>query len=644
MHDEAGPVSLAEVHSAARTSVGDKAHTLGVLARAGVPILGGIVVPASAYREFVASAGLAEIVTAQIDRRRRVCARAEEFWDSAHRIRAAFLRAPMPDSIETAILGGAGRVMGGPVIVRSSAAHLSTTSRGLVRMHDSVAGVRGSRQLLSAIRSVWASLFSDRALLYAEELGLDVRTSAMAVIIQPLLEPRASGVVWSRHPLDVEHAVAEVAFGNPADLLQGSSESFRWVVDRRHLHIVDEPSAEQHEAPPLQRGEVSAAVAHAVTAEEVLGEPQACEFVFTPDGPLLLEARSMTEPPDDVRRDYLAVRLPEGRLEARRKRIEGEYLPAMWSEANALSVVDLSVLSDNDLVGEASRRAEAVAHWRHVYRTVLAPFAHGQRLFGEYYVKVMLPNDPFEFIELLVRTPEEYEYRRQILAELGIEPPGPPPGGGARQAAEAVFMAEVPEEEREHAAWLLDLARASWRMRDDDNLYLDRVEYEARRAADEIDSRLAAAPGEARSVLGPASREQLEAASRELRELESAERAQRAVATSAEIAERPSELIGDAAAPGRATGPARVVRMLQDAAAVSSDEIVVVAEMLPVVSGFAARAAGIVEQRGGMFAHGAVLAREHGVPCVTGVCDASVVIRDGEIVTVDGDRGVLLFG
>jgi pyruvate,water dikinase len=50
-------------------------------------------------------------------------------------------------------------------------------------------------------------------------------------------------------------------------------------------------------------------------------------------------------------------------------------------------------------------------------------------------------------------------------------------------------------------------------------------------------------------------------------------------------------------------------------------------------------AAGIVERRGGMLVHGAIIAREYGIPCVTGVEDATARIRDGQTVLVDGFKG-----
>lgn len=55
-------------------------------------------------------------------------------------------------------------------------------------------------------------------------------------------------------------------------------------------------------------------------------------------------------------------------------------------------------------------------------------------------------------------------------------------------------------------------------------------------------------------------------------------------------------------------------------------------------------AAAIVERRGGMLVHGAIIAREYGLPCVTGVPDATLEIHTGDLLTVDGFLGIVVVG
>jgi phosphohistidine swiveling domain-containing protein len=53
------------------------------------------------------------------------------------------------------------------------------------------------------------------------------------------------------------------------------------------------------------------------------------------------------------------------------------------------------------------------------------------------------------------------------------------------------------------------------------------------------------------------------------------------------------------------------------------------------------RISGLVTAQGGMLSHGAVVAREHGLPAVSGVVDAMEQLRDGQLVEINGDQGTV---
>ena len=52
-------------------------------------------------------------------------------------------------------------------------------------------------------------------------------------------------------------------------------------------------------------------------------------------------------------------------------------------------------------------------------------------------------------------------------------------------------------------------------------------------------------------------------------------------------------------------------------------------------------AAGIVLEIGGALQHGAVVAREYGIPCVSGLDGATDQLKDGQLIEVDGSNGVV---
>jgi pyruvate,water dikinase len=107
---------------------------------------------------------------------------------------------------------------------------------------------------------------------------------------------------------------------------------------------------------------------------------------------------------------------------------------------------------------------------------------------------------------------------------------------------------------------------------------------------------------------------------------------------------RARQIVGQPAGPGIATGTARVVRERDDLFAFAPGEVLVCDAIEPTMTFVVPLAAGIVERRGGMLIHGAIIAREYGLPCVTGVPRATELIRTGDRVTVDGYLGIVVVG
>jgi pyruvate,water dikinase len=105
--------------------------------------------------------------------------------------------------------------------------------------------------------------------------------------------------------------------------------------------------------------------------------------------------------------------------------------------------------------------------------------------------------------------------------------------------------------------------------------------------------------------------------------------------------QRDRQLVGNPAGPGYARGRARVVRKDEDRFALRAGEILVCDVVDPNMTFVVPLAGGIVERRGGMLIHGAIIAREYGIPCVTGVPDAVHRIRTGDMLSVDGYLGIV---
>jgi pyruvate,water dikinase len=101
---------------------------------------------------------------------------------------------------------------------------------------------------------------------------------------------------------------------------------------------------------------------------------------------------------------------------------------------------------------------------------------------------------------------------------------------------------------------------------------------------------------------------------------------------------------GLAAAPGRVTGPVRILRSTEEGSRLQDGDVLVATMTSPDWVPTMRRAAALVTDGGGVTCHAAIVGRELHLPTVVATRTATTVLRDGELVTVDGAKGVVLAG
>jgi pyruvate,water dikinase len=409
---------------------------------------------------------------------------------------------------------------------------------------------------------------------------------------------------------------------------------------------------------------------------------------------------------DDTRAWYRSLHRSYENLQALRGLIEGRHIPAMIREAASMGETDLSSLDPSDLAAETARRRQRNEHWVKVYWEDFIPFAHGIRLFGQIYNDAVRPENPYEFLELLADTPMEglernrmlesmaeavrndgslrrnLEERRfpgdshpftsalqrfirrfgdlscstgtsvqcaqgpealvHVLLEMADHPPAAHRGMSAETRSRMVggYLDRFPPERRPWARDLLDLARTSYRLRDDDNLHLGRIEAGVRDAEAEIRRRLT----DGRAPMAPGDRDRLQALLTPAEPAGGEGAGDVAPPPPASRSARVRQIVGQPAGPGIARGPARVVTDPEALLSLRRGEVLVCDAVDPNMTWSVPLAAAVVERRGGMLIHGAIIAREYGLPCVTGVVDATTLLRTGDKLTVDGFLGIVTVG
>ncbi len=103
-------------------------------------------------------------------------------------------------------------------------------------------------------------------------------------------------------------------------------------------------------------------------------------------------------------------------------------------------------------------------------------------------------------------------------------------------------------------------------------------------------------------------------------------------------------LKGLAASPGIASGPVKIIKSATEIDKVKNGDVLVTGMTNPDMVPAMKRAAAIVTDEGGMTSHAAIVSRELGIPAIVGTQNATKTLKQGEVVTVDGKRGMVYRG
>jgi pyruvate,water dikinase len=212
-----------EIRLADVPQVGGKTASLGELygelAAAGVRVPNGFAVTAAAYRALLAQDGLRDRLAAILTgvTGEDVAALAV----AGAQLRALVESTPLPPGLEDGIVSAYGALArehgSGPpaVAVRSSATAEDLPHASFAGQHESYLGVQGEAALLAACRRCFASIFTDRAIVYRIQNGFDHLSVALSIAVQKMVasDRGSSGVLFT---LDPDSGFPDVVLVNSA--------------------------------------------------------------------------------------------------------------------------------------------------------------------------------------------------------------------------------------------------------------------------------------------------------------------------------------------------------------------------------------------------------------------------------------------
>ncbi|MGW3324084.1 rifamycin-inactivating phosphotransferase [Streptomyces virginiae] len=306
---------LRQVDPTSVAVVGGKGAHLGALSRIdGVRVPDGFCVTTDAFRRIMAQA---PSIDDQLDQLSRVDPDDRQAVRTlSERIRRTIEEVVIPDDLATAITGALARFgEQGAYAVRSSATAEDLPTASFAGQQDTYLNVVGAAAILRHISRCWASLFTERAVTYRRRGGIDHRTVLMAVVVQRMVFPQASGILFTADPVTGDRKVATVdaGFGLGEALVSGlvNPDVFRVrdgevvakaiAAKERAVHALPDGGtrevaveARRQEEPALTDAQAVSLAALGRRIEAHFGRPQDIEWCLVDDDFRIVQSRPIT--------------------------------------------------------------------------------------------------------------------------------------------------------------------------------------------------------------------------------------------------------------------------------------------------------------------------------------------------------------
>ncbi len=311
-------VSLRDPAAADPERFGPKAANQAALGHAGLPIPDGFCLDAAAYRAQIDALGLREAAEKAVSLDFMAARR------YLSQVRVALFDEPIAPPVQEQLLAAYRDLVGhsgAPVAVRSSSIMEDRAGTSFAGQFQSYLGIDNETDFLTTVRACWGALWSSRAMRYMEGQELSPSDTAMGVLVQTLVDARASGGGMSQTANGGMTISATWGLGEA--IAQGEVVPDRYDLDRDGALIESTMGRKDHSVHCHRHGPSSRAVAQERAgqpclneahvrelagmmrrAEKMMGRPVEIEWAMDEAGIRMLQARPLqTEParvPDEI--------------------------------------------------------------------------------------------------------------------------------------------------------------------------------------------------------------------------------------------------------------------------------------------------------------------------------------------------------
>ena len=319
-------VNLSKLNSSSTSKFGGKASNLGELINSGINVPEGFAINTDLYFDFLNKSNLKNKITNLIQNSNSL--KINELQKLSNKIKKLFNKTQFDTDIISTIEKEYKRIGSSRVAVRSSATSEDSMEASFAGQQNTYLNIIGLNSLIESIKACWASVFEARAIFYRNSQNIAHFDSGMSVVIQQMVQPDVSGVMFTLEPttLDPDKIVIEAAFGLGEAVVSGIvtpdyyviEKSTQTVVRQKHMQqtfkiaLNDENgnadtlsdinnqniniplTPEESLKPKLNVKNLKRLAQQALLIEEHYNYPQDIEFAMKDDQIFLLQSRPVT--------------------------------------------------------------------------------------------------------------------------------------------------------------------------------------------------------------------------------------------------------------------------------------------------------------------------------------------------------------
>jgi rifampicin phosphotransferase len=292
-------VSFDDDRATNRAFVGGKGANLARLAGAGLPVPAGFCVTTAAYDALIDDPSIEEAIheLAALDP-----TDTSAIADTGSTLRARIQERSVPKEIQDAIEDALDAMASAPeqaYAVRSSATAEDLPEASFAGQQETFLNVHSTDEIIDRVRACMASLFTDRAIAYRAENDIPHDEVALAVVVQRMVTPDASGILFTADPQTGNRRIAsiEAGFDLGEALVSGDATADTARVDTRTGEVLDYEDSDQRVAVrPLSEGGTETVELNSVErTTRVLSDDQVRTLVA-----MATEIEALFESPQDI--------------------------------------------------------------------------------------------------------------------------------------------------------------------------------------------------------------------------------------------------------------------------------------------------------------------------------------------------------